>query len=75
MSEDTEIFYNGKKVLKEHFRAFLYGANSTRILAHNYAEFQRLLATGVWFIEKDQIPNTENPKAEIEDKPRRKRGK
>lgn len=77
MSEDSEIFYNGKKVKKEHFRAFLYGANGARILAHTWEYYQMLLSTGVWFIEKSEVPVAQqNQEEEIEDlKPRRKRGK
>ncbi|HMH10569.1 MAG TPA: hypothetical protein VK553_07650 [Candidatus Nitrosopolaris rasttigaisensis] len=57
---EGQFFYKDRWVNKEHFRAFVYSEKDKR-LAKSYKEFESLLASGLWFIEK--------PEAKLEVKP------
>lgn len=48
------IFYNGKNILPEHFRAFVYDANGGKVLCKNYLEYKKLVGSGVWFDKKPE---------------------
>jgi len=51
-----EVIYNGKRIQKKQFRAFIYGAEDKRKLVNSYDEFEANLATGIWFASKDKVP-------------------
>ncbi len=47
-----QIFYNERWVDKKHFRAFVWNDKDEKKLADNYEEYERLLASGLWFSDK-----------------------
>lgn len=63
--EGVPAIYLGRRVNKEHFRAFIYASDGTKKLVHSWDEFQKHMETGIWFAHKKDIP-----KVELE-KPRR----
>lgn len=69
-SEDdgAQVFYQGRWVDKENFRAFVYSADSQK-LANSYQEYHQLIESGLWFSSKDEI----EPKHPINIKVGRKR--
>lgn len=69
-TEKNEVIYNGKIVEKEHFRVFLYGKDDTKKLANNWADYERLKATGEWFdtLEAVEYANPKSKKKEIQRK-------
>lgn len=59
MDQDDEVYYNGRKVLKKHFRAFVYGTYEnghvkTR-LVNSWEEYQDCLSSGIWFKSQEDI--------------------
>lgn len=56
-----QVIYLGRYVNREHFRAWVYDANGDQKLADDFNEFEDLLATGLWFAEKQEA----QPKVEI----------
>jgi hypothetical protein len=63
-----QVFYNGRWVDKEFFRAFVYSTTEQK-LAQSYKEYEDLIATGLWFDNRtmaiDAKKLAESPKAEI----------
>lgn len=59
----SQVFYNGRWVDKEYFRAFVYSTTEQK-LAQSYKEYEELIATGLWFDNRDLAHKVK--KAEIE---------
>ncbi len=56
-SENPQVFYMGRWVSREHFRAFVYNGTAQK-LAESYDDYERLLNSGLWFASKDDVkPN------------------
>lgn len=64
----SQVFYNGRWVDKEFFRAFVYNTTEQK-LAQSYKEYEALIATGLWFDNKTMAAEakklSESPRAEI----------
>lgn len=54
--------YLGRWVDKDHFRAFMHDVNGNQQLANSYAEYEKMIASGLWFAEKP-APVVEKPAA------------
>lgn len=52
---DSQILYNGRWVPREHFRAFVYN-HGTEKLVNSYDEFMKMIASGLWFADRADIP-------------------
>ena len=63
------IDYLGRKVLKEGFRAFIYGFGIRKI-ANSWDEFEKHMATGLWFATEDEAVKPKDKP--VIDKPRKK---
>jgi hypothetical protein len=61
-----QVFYNGRWVDKEFFRAFVYSATEQK-LAESYKQYEALIGTGLWF-DNRELAN-EAKKTKIEDAP------
>lgn len=59
-SVDKQILYMGRWVDKEHFCTFVYNSSGQH-LVKSYDEFSRLIATGIWFASKEDIPALKEP--------------
>ncbi len=63
-----QVFYAGRWVDKEHFRAFVYSCTDQK-LANSYKEYEDLIASGLWFdsrtLAMDAKKLAESPKAEV----------
>jgi hypothetical protein len=73
MASDS-VLYNGRSVLKEHFRVFLYGSDSSKKLVNNYEDYEKSIASGLWFdsLKALEINNKDikaNKKANTKKKP------
>jgi hypothetical protein len=53
-----QVFYNNRFVDKDTFRAFVYNKTEQK-LAKSYDEFEQLIATGLWFITKEEYEKNE----------------
>lgn len=61
--KDNQAFYKDRWVDKEHFRAYVYGKDGTK-LANSYREYEQLISSGVWFSTKEKaIADADKPKA------------
>lgn len=49
--------YLGQIVDKEHFRAFIYGADGARKLVESWDDFEKHMATGIWFSTQEDAAN------------------
>jgi hypothetical protein len=47
-----QVLYLGKWVDKSSFGAFVYNDKDEQKLANNYAEYESLIASGIWFATK-----------------------
>lgn len=56
------VNYQGKPVLKEHFRAFVYNA-SGKIVAENWDKYCKLIDSGEWFESPEAIHKPKQKKA------------
>ncbi len=54
-ARDNQVFYLNRWVPKEHFRVFVYNEKSER-LTNSYDEYEKLIASGLWFPEKHLVP-------------------
>jgi hypothetical protein len=60
--EKSQFQYCGRWVDKENFRAFVYNERNEPKLANSYEEFQRLIASGIWFESKSISSRTRKEK-------------
>jgi hypothetical protein len=49
---ETQAKYLGRIIDKRHFRAFVHAADGNKKLVESWNEFERHMATGVWFDKK-----------------------
>ena len=54
MQIDQQVLYLGRWVSKEHFRTFIYNGSEQK-LVESYAEYERELASGLWFASPDDV--------------------
>jgi hypothetical protein len=68
--EVVQVPYMGRWVPKDQFRAYVY-SESEQKLADSWDEFQRLIASGLWFESKEAVENAilANLNKEIAEKP------
>jgi len=73
--DGVPAIYLGRIVSKENFRAFIYSPNQQEKLVNSWDEYEREIATGLWFADKaDAISAGTKEESEKEDtKPRQKR--
>lgn len=43
------VLYNGKSILKEHFRAYVYNGNGEKKLCQSWDDYNESLKSGLWF--------------------------
>ncbi len=54
---ENEVVYNGQRILKHQFRAFIYGHEGQKKLVNSWDEFEAHLSTSLWFkSHEDSIP-------------------
>ncbi len=56
-----QVFYNGRWIDKDHFRAFIYNGADKK-LAESYKQYEDLLSTGLWFSSTAQALEAKKPK-------------
>ena len=56
MHPSSEVIYNGQRIQKHHFRAFVYGLDDKTKLVNSWDEFEAHMATGLWFPSKEDVP-------------------
>jgi hypothetical protein len=44
-----QVFYMGRWVNKDFFRAFIYDVNGAQKICNTYDDFELALGTGIWF--------------------------
>lgn len=67
--EGDFVVYEGRKVPRAHFRAFVYGTDNKQKLVNSYEEFEAAMATGIWFATKEEANGL---LVKFEDKPKKK---
>jgi hypothetical protein len=50
------VYYNGRMVPREGFRAFVYCTDGKVKVTNSWIEYEAHISTGVWFPSKDEIP-------------------
>jgi hypothetical protein len=53
-AEAPQVLYQGRWVLRNKFRAFVYNATEKK-LANSYEEYSQLIESGLWFSSKEDI--------------------
>ena len=51
---EGQVAYLGRWVNKEHFRVFVYDEDGVPCIAKNYAEYEEMISSGLWFAEKPE---------------------
>ncbi len=54
MNENPAV-YQGRVVSKKHFRVFIYGATGDKKLVESWEDYERHMATGIWFSSLSDI--------------------
>jgi hypothetical protein len=49
------VLYNGSMVSKAHFRTYVYGADNQRKLVGSWDEYERAMASGLWFTNASDV--------------------
>jgi hypothetical protein len=49
-----QFMYLGRWTNKAHFRAFVYNIEGGQQLAGSYPEFEKMIASGLWFAAKPE---------------------
>lgn len=57
---DDQVMYQGRWVGKKNFRVFIYNATASK-LVNSYDEFEREIASGLWFASQDDIAIPKQP--------------
>ncbi len=60
-----QFLYKGRWIDKRHFRSFMVNASGEQKLANSYEEYEKMITSGIWFSEKEDIPKVvkvEKPK-------------
>lgn len=55
------VLYNGKLFPKEGFRTFVYAKDGTSKLVESWPDYEKAMASGLWFATKQPI--IDKPKA------------
>lgn len=55
MQKTDQVYYDGRWVSKENFRVFVYNEAGMQKLVNSYDEYEKALATGIWYAQKDKI--------------------
>jgi hypothetical protein len=50
------VLYQGRHVLKEGFRAFVYGHDGATLLVNSWDEFTKACSSGLWFASNKEVP-------------------
>lgn len=50
------VIYDGRLIPESPFAAYIYGPNDTQKLVHNWADYQKEIASGLWFTYKKDVP-------------------
>ncbi len=53
--EGDFVVYEGRKVPRKNFRAFVYGTENKRKIVESYKDFEDAMATGIWFATNDEV--------------------
>lgn len=71
------VLYDGRKVLREGFRVFIYDTNNEPKLVNSWDEYVEHMASGVWYSHKktDEIPNTAELEKGLTPKSGKKKGR
>lgn len=48
------VIYQGRTIPKAGFRAFIYSTDGAQKLVESWSEFEREIASGVWFSTKNE---------------------
>jgi hypothetical protein len=56
--KDSPAVYLGKIVSKHHFRVYVYASNGSQKLVESWDEYEREMATGLWFATKEEAEIT-----------------
>lgn len=64
--EGDFVVYEGRKVPRANFRAFVYGSDNKQKLVNSYEEFESAMATGIWFATKDECKGMKATKKQKE---------
>lgn len=56
---DADAIYLGKRISRENFRAYIYGADGARKLVDSWDAFTKHMETGLWFDSLDKVPAPE----------------
>jgi len=62
--QGTQVVYLGRSIAKESFRAFIYGADGSKRLVNSWDEFERFMASGVWFASAEEAKPKEQELAQ-----------
>ena len=58
------VNYLGKVVLKDHFRAFIYGSDGTKKLVNSWDVFEKCMQSGLWFATQKEAQAFQRTKDE-----------
>lgn len=53
--QGESVTFQGRVVPKEGFRTYIFNADMQRKLVNSWSEFQKNMATGLWFANKEDI--------------------
>lgn len=56
-TQEPQVLYLGRWINKSTFRAFVYNEDGEK-LANSYAEYESLIASGLWLAEKLDAPSS-----------------
>ena len=65
--EGESVLYCGRLVPVENFRVFVYGLEGATKLVNSWDEYEKAMATGLWFPTKDEVEAMHD---EVEEKPK-----
>lgn len=63
--EGIPLIYNGRRVVKENFRAYVYSVDNAKKLVNSWNEFEQAMASGIWFQTIKEIKEIEEAKTKI----------
>lgn len=71
------VLYNGMKVPRESFRAFIYDINNEPKLVNSWDEYVEHMASGIWYTNKktDNIPNSSELEKGLKPESGKKKGR
>ena len=51
------VIYQGRLIPKAGFRAFIYSYDNSQKLVNSWEEYEKNIATSVWFSTKKDVPS------------------